>query len=339
MTASKQLLEWVQAPIHWNLLQAALELKIFDRLLQPVTAATVATQTQLNPQKLGLLLDALTSLGILQKQRGCYQLVAAYQSLLSQDDPRSMVANLLHMAKVKQMPVEHIKQHLIGEEEGKPSMNFRDASFWQTASDNLLAFHRSTSNDYVVELLQPWMASLDGGSVNKRRMLDLGAGSETLAASLLKRYPELELTLQDLPQSTNCIANRLAQLPSDSQSRISLLSGDFNEIELGGLYDLVWSSMALYFAHDLDIMLTRIRNSLKPGGAFLSLHEGLYSERTQPAYHVLGRFAPAMNGNDLSFNEGDIQSALNRTGFIETRSDQLDTPFGPMVLTSARRAV
>ncbi len=345
MTASKQLLEWVQAPIHWNLLQAALELRVFDFLLQPVKAAHVAEQTRLNPDKLGLLLDALASLGILHKRQQRYQLAEQYQSLLSSDDPRSMVANLLHMAKVKQMSVDRIKQLLAvtpsaaDDASDQPRMNFRDANFWQTASDNLLAFHRSTSNDYVLGLIEPWADTLAQRAVGDWQMLDLGAGSETLASSLLERYPALTLTLQYRPQSIDCIRQRLDQLPADSQTRLNLLAGDFNKIELGGLYDLVWSSMALYFANDLDGLLMRLKQQLKPGGVMLSLHEGLYNERTQPGYHVLGRFAPAMNGNDLSFNQCEIHAALQRVGFQAVATEKLATPFGPMELTTAQRAL
>ena len=159
-------------------------------------------------------------------------------------------------------------------------------------------------------------------------MLDIGAGSETLAIALTKNKPNLAYHLFDLPEVIEQIT---ANIPNDL-SAITLHPGNYNTTELPNGFDMIYASMSLYYAEDLDHLLTNIQNNLEPNGVFISLHEGLTQQRTQPSHHVIGRLLPALKGNDFSFNRGEIATRMLVAGFKQVHSQSLDTPFGPMDL-------
>ncbi|MBJ7537627.1 hypothetical protein [Marinomonas transparens] len=75
-----------------------------------------------------------------------------------------------------------------------------------------------------------------------------------------------------------------------------------------------------------------IKQPLNKGGLFLSLHEALQEERTQPEAHITGRFLPALSGSNLSFNDGFIFSQMEAIGFSHMRHQYIDTPIGQLRL-------
>ncbi len=65
----------------------------------------------------------------------------------------------------------------------------------------------------------------------------------------------------------------------------------------------------LVYAKDLQAFLGRVLDALNPGGVFISLHEGLIDERTGPEAYILSRLSFALEGQDVSFEAGQIAEA------------------------------
>ncbi|EPJ49536.1 MAG: hypothetical protein OFPII_00140 [Osedax symbiont Rs1] len=318
------LLDLVIGPVRWSLLNVALELRLFDYLQSADTAASLAKKLDLKPVKTAVLLDALTSLGVLAKKHGQYKVVASLKMFLQSDSKQSMRDMLLHLAKVKHSDASSILQVLKTGKSSHVSANYAQPEFWDKAVDNLRSFHASCSNQVAINILQnlpQWP--------NVKTFMDVGAGSEYLAANLAENYPDLAIRVFDLAPCAKRIETALTPL---QHRQIEVLAGDYNLDEIKPENDLIWASMSLYYAKDLNLVLGKIHAALTSSGILVCLHEGLQAERTLPEHHVVGRFVPAMNGMDVSFSHGVLAKAMKTVGFSRIVSQSIDTVYGPMQL-------
>lgn len=95
-----------------------------------------------------------------------------------------------------------------------------------------------------------------GGSA-PQRVLEIGSGSGLLTRRLLARCCGIEeLTINDLAPA----------LPACS-IRLRLLPGDIETLPLPGPFDLIISSSALHWLHDLKSLLKKLSTHLNPGGS------------------------------------------------------------------------
>lgn len=323
------LYDLLQAPIRWQVVKIAFELKLFDGLTEPQSAEAVAEARGLNPRRTALILDALAAMEIVEKSNGRYRVSSDNADYLVTDGDKSLRDLLLFLPKLRHGGLDAMTAMLRGDADVVPPLDMATPDYWRHCVSNLRAFHRSMAILRILEILEAlpeWPAM--------RRFLDLGAGSEALCQVVAERRPDMEVHLFDLPPSAAVIAE---YLKGKSCERIHVIGGDYNCDDLGGPYDVVWGSMTLYYASpDLESLLRRIRNCLAPNGIFVSYHEGLTGERTRPEVHVVGRLMPALRGADLSFDHGEIADALYRAGFphVESRTDS--TSFGEMDIDIAR---
>jgi len=169
-----------------------------------------------------------------------------------------------------------------------------------------------------------------------RRMLDLGGGPGLVCTTAVARHPRLTGVVCDQPAVLDVTREEIAA--AGLEGRVGAIPGDYNTVDMGSGYDLVWASHCLYFVTDLDRLFERVLAALNPGGVFMSLHEGLSDENTQPEPVLLSHFALALEGQDKCFEHGEIAAALHRAGFESVESRDTDLIMGKMELVTARKA-
>lgn len=330
-TLPARLFDLIQAPLRWQLLAVGLEFDLFDRLTAPATAQELATRLSLaglslDARRLAAVLDGLAAMDLLVKTDGRYHLAAAVAPYLSADGERSLRDLLTTLPRVRHGDVAAL---LRGEDAGPP-LDMAAPEFWDRSAFSLRAFHRGMGAGAmtgILESLPEWPAA--------RRFLDVGAGSETLALMVAERRPDMAAALVDLPPMAARITERLKGA-GPAGRRTTVIAGDYNDVDWGGGYDVIWASLTLYYARDLVALLTKARRALAPGGVFASLHEGLTAERTRPETHVVGRLVASLRGQNRSFDQGTIAGALSAAGFTQVESRDIDTPFGPFRLDCGR---
>lgn len=97
-----------------------------------------------------------------------------------------------------------------------------------------------------------------------RRVLEIGCGCGLLTRSLLARCSGIEeLVLNDLAPD---FASRL-ELAAPVPALPRFLPGDIETLPLPGPFDLIISSSALHWLHDLDSLLKKLSAHLSPGGS------------------------------------------------------------------------
>jgi malonyl-CoA O-methyltransferase len=131
------------------------------------------------------------------------------------------------------------------------------------------------------EVCDRLLERLDFVKLQPERVLDIGTGTGYGLAHLHTRYPAAELCALDIapamlqaararmPQPT-WTARALSRLASVSPQAAQLVCADMERLPFtANSMDLVWSSLALQWAHDLDATLNGIHRVLAPGGLLM----------------------------------------------------------------------
>ncbi|MCJ2163379.1 MULTISPECIES: class I SAM-dependent methyltransferase [unclassified Pseudodesulfovibrio] len=325
--------ELMIGPIRMAVLDTALKLGMADILAQKQDLQSIARALEVKTDTANLahFLDAMASMGFADKRDERYFNTPFAESCLRKESPSylgDLVSNLSHMQHrnldripelIRQGPPEVSKQDQLHEEER-----------WKQSVRHLASYHKAGMADLVAELVAalPEFPSM-------KRMLDLGCGPGIMCMTTVSRHPSLEGVLCDFPSVMEVAREEIAA--AGMESRISTIEGDYNKVDFGKGYDLVWASHTLYYAKDLDAMFARIHEALNPGGVLITFHEGLTHERTQPTELILSRLSLALEGQDVSFEQGQIASHLPKAGFASVDTRTITLPMGPMELVVARK--
>ncbi len=131
------------------------------------------------------------------------------------------------------------------------------------------------------EVCNRLLERLDFVKLQPERALDIGTGTGYGLAHLDTRYPAAELCALDIapamlkaararmPQPT-WAARALSRLTSASPQAAHLVCADMERLPFtDNSMDLVWSSLALQWAHDLETTLKGLHRVLAPGGLLM----------------------------------------------------------------------
>ncbi len=324
--------EWLVAPVRLVLLQLAIDLELPD-ILQDTgdpagIAARLAEKDQLQAQhtvdehRLAYVLDALAAAGLLYKQNGAYANTPLAETYLRKNSPAYLGGMIAMLRAMQHRNLTQIKPLLYGEQPQVREQNaLRGEDHWRHSLRGLIQYQKAGA----AEALAGVAASLPGAA-GFRRMLDLGCGPGITALRILQKLPELRVVLCDFPNVLD-----MARTEAESAglaARVDSLPGDYNQADFGQGYDLVWACQSLYYARDLSHFLKKIHDALRPGGFFVSIHEGICAEGTQPSQLVLSRLSLALEGQDVSFSAGQIAAAAVAAGFSTAGSSGLELLYG-----------
>ncbi|BCS87625.1 methyltransferase [Pseudodesulfovibrio sediminis] len=325
--------ELMVGPIRMAVLKTALDLEVADILAREHDPKAIANSLNIETDETNLIyfLDAMTALGFAEKQDTQYANTAFAESYLRRNSPTylgGLVRNLSHMQhhNLDRIP-ELIRQ-------GPPQVEQQDKLYgeekWKNSVRHLASYQKADMAQRVADLVAsvPEFPTM-------QRMLDLGCGPGLICMTVVSQHPSMSGVLCDLPSVMEVAREEIAS--AGLEERISTIDGDYNNVDFGKDYDLIWASHSLYYAKDLDAMFANVYNALSPNGVFMTLHEGLTSERTQPADLVLSRLSLALEGQDVSFEQGEIAAHLSGAGFASVTTEILTLPLGPMDLIVARK--
>ncbi|PIE66603.1 MAG: hypothetical protein CSA26_00100 [Desulfobacterales bacterium] len=81
--------------------------------------------------------------------------------------------------------------------------------------------------------------------------------------------------------------------------------------------------------------------ALKPGGVFMVTSDGLNRDKTSPAASVISWLPIMLQGNDMSFETGQIARAMLKAGFVSTEMKSITDieckAHGPVEMTIGRK--
>lgn len=326
------LAQWLQGPVLLALAEAAIELDLPELLAQTGDLDALARMLGAHRVNLGLLLDAMTAMGLAVKQDGRYANTALGEMYLRRQRDTYLGDMLINL---KQMQHRHLDKLAELVRSGPPEVHgaqrLSSPERWRASAGHLANYQRAYLAPLAVELVEalPEFPAM-------KRALDLGGGPGLVIMALLERRPDLRGALCDLPPLAEVAREHAAA--RNLEGRLAFIAGDYNQVDLGQGYDLIWASHTLYYAKDMDAFMQKLLAALNPGGVFICLHEGLTEARTTPSLHVLARLCLALEGQDVSFDHGFLAENMRRAGFASVTSRPIDGPMGLVWLDVARKA-
>ena len=301
----------------------AAEMDVFTLLAKnPMSAQEIANRLEATVRGVTILLDAVVSLGLLEKREEKYHCPAEVGSILSKESPTSMlpIVTLATGGWKRWSDLTDIVRR------GKDRIR---GSAFDIKESEREAF--TGAMHAIAYKMAPWIvAAIKPGEA--RKLLDIGGGSGVYTQAFLEASPSLTATIFDLPSVINMARRRLAT--TGLLDRIQLVAGDFCKDELPTGHDLALLSAIIHQnSPEQNIELYRkIFRTLQPKGRLVIRDHIMSSDHTQPtsgALFAVNMLVVTTEGRTYSFEE--IKSSLESAGFIKINLIQPDEQMNGLV--------
>ena len=170
-----------------------------------------------------------------------------------------------------------------------------------------------------------------------KKLVDIGGGHGLYAIAFSQANPDLESMVFDLPQVTE-VTNEYIQ-SYEMQDRVTAVGGDYTTDDWGQGMDIVFASDCLYRPTEMVTpVLNKIRDSLNPGGMFISKHFMMDEERTSPDTTVYFDLMVSLIGNFSGHihTPKEWREVLESAGFTVESLD-ISSPAKPSMIFVARK--
>ena len=331
-TSFRPLYDLLTGAIGSRLITAALELQVFDSLEHYRSCAEISERLGTQSARTGFFLDALVTLGLLQKRRSEYINTADANRFLRSDSPLYLGPLFKMVRQMSIDPLDQLPESLLKPPDTSTSPEQSASSaLWAEGARSAAPWALGNMGIRLAELV----SELDGFA-GFRRMLDLGGGHGIFTLYIVQTHDSLRGVVFDQAPVV-AVAREFIEAYGMNQ-RVDVLPGDYHQDPLGDDYDLILASSTLSLAKDkLDALVHKVQAALNPRGFFVSLHDGLTNEKTQPAT-ALGSLGWLLkNGEDTRCESGEIAASMKRCGFDDIVSHPMETPMGQLELVMGRK--
>jgi SAM-dependent methyltransferase len=271
------LAEVFQLGYYWEtkILLTAVKLEVFSCLDKRArTAAEAADKLGADERALGLLLNALVALRVLSKNGEQYSNSTVAQEYLVKHSPQYIG----HLLVLHDAEWDNWGKLEMAVRSGRSPVERHVFETHPELGANVLSVLDRIGRRSGPELAK--RLALDGA----RTMLDLGGGAGTNAIAFCQVYPDLAVTMFDLPP-TLPLAERTVK-DAGLETRIKLLPGDFNRDSLGGSYDVILMSDVLHYQDGPTnaALVKKTFSHLAPGGRLVIKDRYIDPSGTSPAW-------------------------------------------------------
>ncbi|NXC35125.1 ASML protein, partial [Campylorhamphus procurvoides] len=288
----------------------ASKLKVFDHLKHkgPVKAVDIANEIGTSMCGTERLLDACAALGLLEKTPQGYSNTDSANTFLTSDGEYSLHGYIIHSN-------DHLWPLFTNLESAvKEGSRQNHRAFGKKAEDLFKDYYHSQEGKQRFMAAMHSIAHLTARDVATafdlsqfKSACDLGGCTGALAHELVQIYPNLKVTVFDLPE---VIANTSDFQPSGQHTApVTFVSGDFFKDNLPEA-DLYILSRVLHDWPDekIHVLLSKISTLCRPGNALLVAETVLDEQKTYPSRAVL---------QSLSMTEGKQRSGYEYKQLLE----------------------
>jgi len=304
------LAEIFQLGYYWEtkILLTAVKLDLFSLLDgKPKTARDLAGRMGAHEPTLALLLNALVAMRVLTKEADSYRNSSVAETHLVRHAPQ-YVGHLLLLHDAEWNNWGKLEETI---RSGHRSVDRHVFETDPELGGNVLAvLHRigQQSGPDLARRLQ---------LIGPVRMLDLGGGAGTNAIAFCQVYPELTVTVLDLPATLRLTEKTVKE--AGLESRVALRPGDFNKDPLGGPYEVVLMSDILHYqAFDTnEALVKKVFSHLVPGGRLIIKDRFLDETGTGPAWTTAFAVHILVNTEHGGcYKTADAIRWMNEAGFV-----------------------
>lgn len=315
-----------------RILQTAVGLGLFDALENtPLDARALASSLHLHPRATELLLNALVSMGLLERQGGFFSLSAASSTYLIHSSSKYFGDMVLFESSLWDCweALESVVRS------GKP---VRETEMYQDKPEETERFIRAMHS--LVEArgdAAVLVEKLDFSKVID--MLDVGSGPGTYPISFCRKYPYLRVAIFDLP-GTLKITERFVR-DSGLQDRIQLVSGDYRVDPIPGKYQMALLSNVIHAEGDAvnAALMVKIYQSLEQGGIIVIKDHILGDQLTYPAAGaVFSLLMLLTTGAGRCYSFSEVKRWLEMARFTDVTEVLLPAPLTSSLVIGTRTA-
>lgn len=309
-------------------LHAGVKLDIFSALNgTPRSAAEVAQLRGSDPRGTAMLLDALTSLALVEKRDNSYVATAFAADCLSRTSPGYMGHIIMHHHHLMAGWARLHEAVTNGAPLREPVSHGDDESVRESF---LMGMYNLAS------LLAPRIAQAIDLSAC-RTLLDLGGGPGTYAIHFCRANPGLSAVVYDLPTTRTFAEETIARF--DLSQRITFSAGDFQADPVPSGFDAAWLSHILHAygpAACAAILRTAVA-ALNPGGILLVQEFILDDAKDGPQFPALFSLNMLL-GTDAgqSYSGSELAAMMREAGLTEVRRLDLELPNGAGLMTGRK---
>jgi SAM-dependent methyltransferase len=289
------------------------DLGLFRLVGEGSTAGVLAETLQLDERALGILLNALVALGLLEADGQTFKNTHLGRTYLASEDRRESIFKHIHRCWESWNNLADVLCH------GQPD-EVREEQFLHNTQDWNREFIRGME-DVTRDLAPQVVSKLK--LTSPRHLLDLGGGPGVYAKAFLQCYPELEkVTIFDLPMAIDIAKERLDGYQRIGNVRFS--EGDFRYDHIGSGYDIIWISQIFHSQDERGCqkLIDKAWNALLPGGT-VYIHDFLLDDTKMApvsaaifAVHML-----VMTERGRTYTGSEIGTWLEERGFIDVFQD------------------
>ena len=241
--------------------------RVFDHLTKSQSAKTISKKLKIDLRATEILLDALTGISFLKKQKGRYRNGSIASKFLVSKNPYYQGDIIRH--------ADTLWKNWSGLDEVLKTGN---------------PYHKAHNQESFI-LGMHNLASLKVKDVIKtiglkgvKTALDLGGGPGTYSIEMAKRG--VNVTLFDFPETIE-IAKRVTK--KEKVSGINFIGSDFMGDDIGKGYDLIFISQILHAYSDEDglQLLRKCRKALNDSGRIVIQEFYISEDRTHPVQSAL----------------------------------------------------
>jgi len=300
-----------------RVLLTALELDVFTAVGGGATAAAVAPVIGADAGATERLLDAIVSLGFLEKREGVFAntpLAARFLAAGSRDDARDALKHNLSLWRRWSTLTDAVRA---GHAVGVPEMKDRGDD-WTVPF--IAAMHRGAAQraPLVVQAV---------GTEGVCRMLDVGGGSGAYSIAFARASALLQAEILDLPTVLPIAERHIEE--AGLAGRVTTRAGDLRTDEFGSGYDLVLlSSICHMLGPDKNRdLLARAARALAPGGRVVVSDFVLDEDGTGPRQAVLFSLNMLVGTpSGRSYREAEYRAWLGAAGLVGVERARLPGP-------------
>lgn len=257
--------------------QVAVKVGVFAELArQALSTVDLAKALDLNAVELEKVLIALGAADLLQRDGQTWTLTEPARIALDPASPVYQGNIIIHMSHVWDTwhQLESRLRDTTGDRTGPPP---REAQWHRHF---ILGMHNLAMSGNAVHLAEHVdLADCHG-------LLDVGGGPGTYAMALCRRYPSLQATLFDLPETLDIARSIVDRL--GYTERINFVAGDWNQPDYGGPFDALLMSNILHGpTSQTPAKLAKAHRALRPGGTIIVQDFLLDPEKSGPILPAL----------------------------------------------------
>ncbi len=303
-------------------LQTALKLGLFEALENgDANADALARAIGCETRATGLLAHALAALGLLAKTAERFRLEAPARRYLLKSSPEYMGGMVLFDEALWDLwgrLDESIRS-------GRPA---RTPDMFQTRPEETLRFISAMDSLVRARGDARYLAeNLDLSGV--RRLVDVGGGPGTYAATMLRRWTAMRAAICDLPATLAVARQLLAEREAEVMDRIELVPVDYRRDELPGPCDAIFISNIIHSEppETNALLMRKCFRALASHGRVIIKDHIMNADLTEPRAGAVFSLYLLLTtyGRDYSFDE--IRRWLEDAGFASV--NQLPMPGRP----------